>query len=120
MKTKTPYLFFKSFAGFSYDPKTETAEDGKRRCARELALAERKARDAGLSFVWQADDITSEEFSDEKPFRQLFICLLIDRTGKTLASCGGIDLANGDSFSDPYCRVMEAELASEHFGRENN
>ena len=45
MKQQTPkqaaYLFFLRNAGFGYDPKTETKQQGKSRCARELAKRER-------------------------------------------------------------------------------
>ena len=49
LKTKAPKLavdekFFFDNAGYSYDPKIETAVEGKIRCAKQLALAERAAQ----------------------------------------------------------------------------
>jgi hypothetical protein len=65
--------FFREHAGYSYDAAHgETRERGRTRCARDLALAEQRARDVGLICVW--------------------------------ATTG---------YSDPYRRVVEAELALE-------
>jgi hypothetical protein len=108
--------FFFDHAGYSYDPKTETPEQGRERCERcaaRLADAEMEGRRKGLSFQWSIDDIDSTSFTDEKPSWRLYQCVCTDRDGEVLASLGGIDLGRNGDYSDPYCRVVEAELAME-------
>ena len=118
IRKPTPYMFFKQNAGYSYDPQIETAEQGKRRTARELAAAEEQIKTLPVGFVWQQDDITSEEHSDEKPFYPLWLCLLLDENGKTLESLCGIDFGRDkEPWGDPYRRVVEAELALEYLNR---
>ena len=39
----TPAEFFFTHAGYSYDPKTETPEQGRAKCAQRLAEAEEEA-----------------------------------------------------------------------------
>lgn len=110
-----PSEFFYENAGFSFDPQTETAEEGKRRCANELAEAERWASDAGLSFAWAVDpDVNSSDHSDEPDPYSLWECVARDMNGDTVASLGAIDFGrDGDPWDDPYRRVVEAELAVE-------
>jgi len=38
----TPYNFFLKHAGYSYNPQTETKEQGRRRCAKALVQAKQK------------------------------------------------------------------------------
>ncbi len=110
----TPYQFFLRHAGFSYDPKTETADAGRRRCARDLANAEKRGY-AGVSFAWLIDpDTDSSEWCDEPPAYDQWVCVCRDPNGNVLASLGGIDFGrDGSPYSDPYRRVVEAELAQE-------
>ncbi len=110
--------FFFSWAGWSYDPKTETSTQGRWKCARALAKVESYANEVGLRFEWSIDETCdSSEFSEEKPRRPLWVCCAIDQRGKTVASCGGIDFGRrGEPWGKPYKRVMEAELASEAEG----
>src|SRR4051812_20711304 len=49
--------FFYDHAGYGYDPKAETAEQGRERCARELAAAETRLL-AGPYFVGIEPDST--------------------------------------------------------------
>lgn len=113
-KQQTPYQFFKANAGYSYDPKTQTPEEGQRCCAEALADAEAFARTAGLSFEWREDDQTDESFRNTDDPYNLWVCVCHDEEGGHLTSCGGIDLGrDGKPWADKYRRVMEAELALE-------
>ena len=106
------YQFFLRHAGYSYDPKTQTKMQGRIQCARRLADAERQARNAGFSYRWNEDTLTSEEFSDEKPGWTLWNCAMFNAKGKIVNSMGGIDFGRDrDPWSDPCKRVVEAELA---------
>lgn len=111
----TPYQFFLRHAGFSYDPKTETADAGRRRNARDLANAERRASAAGMCFGWSIDpDIDSSEWCDDPPAYDQWVCVCRNEHGQVAASLGGIDFGrDGSPYSDPYRRVWEAELARE-------
>lgn len=116
----TPYMFFKKNAGFSYDPKTETPEQGKRQSARALARAEREAQRQGIRFQWQNDElgcIGCDCRSDDCPCstgepHETLYCFAYQPSENDsrviLASLGGICGA-----TDSYRRVVEAELALE-------
>jgi len=112
---QTPYQFFKQHAGYSYNPAAETPEQGRQRCARSLARAERKASDTGMSFGWSVDPcFDSREFSDETPAYQLWQCVAYDSDGRAVAALSGIDFGrDGTPWGDTYRRVVEAELAAE-------
>lgn len=110
----TAYQFFKKHAGYSYDPRTETVEQGRQRCARALADAEARASERGYSFDWRLDDIDSSSFTDEKPSWALWQCAMFDESGECAAILGGIDFGrDGDPWGDTYRRVVHAELALE-------
>lgn len=119
-KQQAAFNFFFEHAGYSYKVETESGFAGRTRCANDLVLAEARADDAGFSFEWDQDDITSEEFSDERPFYHLWRCAMKDEDGETLASLGGIDFGRDvEPWGQDYTRVVEAELACEHtFTRE--
>lgn len=108
------FAFFYEHAGFSWNPKTETKEDGRKRCAETLVKAERDAASLGFGFEWSVDDCDSSEWSDDpEPWAQ-WVCVCKDENGNVLASLCGIDFGrDGDPWGDPYARVVEAELASE-------
>lgn len=125
-----PYQFFLRHAGYSYDPQTQTPMQGRVRNTRNLAAAERKARDAGLWFKWEVDpDSTSADFGDNldngelgAPWQlwQCCACSPNESPGRfsnlstVLASLGGIDFGrDGEPWGNPYRRVVEAELALE-------
>jgi len=122
----TGYHFFLKWAGWSYDPKKETKIQGRQRCARELAHAERKAYDKGLTFHWAIDVgyLSSEWIDDDEdggknhdPWLTWF-CVAKNKRGTVVASLSGIDFGrDGEPWGDPYRRVVEAELASEAFAR---
>lgn len=108
--------FFYDNAGFSYDPKTETEEEGKKKCAIALAEAETSARNNGIFFHWEVDtEIDSREFNKQRPYYELWICTCRHpETGVILACLCGIDFGrNKGPFGQPYKRVIEAELAQE-------
>ena len=111
----TPYMFFKKNAGYSYGP-DETPEQGRIRCARALAKAERDAHDVwNIEFQWQEDidgcigcDCGSDDCDCASgASHETLFC--IARSGNTtLASLSGIC-----SPTREYARVIEAELALE-------
>lgn len=104
-----PYEFFHQWAGFSWDPKTETREQGKARCAQLHATAEAWARDAGVRFQWVRDpDCDRSGIEHGGP---LWLCMAW-RDSTCIGSLGSVDLGeSGEPWGDPYARVIEAELA---------
>lgn len=110
--------FFIEHAGFSFHPGKETVEQGKRRGAIALAEAERKASEAGFGFEWSIDENSdSSDWTDEEPSWQVWACKCFDVNGKYLSGLYAIDLGrDGNPYSDPYRRVVEAELAMEAIG----
>jgi len=119
----TPYKFFFENAGYSYNAKTETELDGKRKCARALTIAERVFLDVEDENLFY--DIR-EDFDDcvlgdgetvemyENGDLIMVTCAIMQRmeTGKLrcLASLSGVSVK---SIHDNYLRVVRAELASE-------
>lgn len=104
-------LFFYDHAGWSYDPKTETEQQGRRRCAASLAAAESRALDLGVRYEWTEDPHADRSGIDHQG--PLWGCVA-HWNGDTIASLGGIDLGeNGSTVTHPYARVIEAELALE-------
>lgn len=102
-------------AGYSWMPGKETRAEGKRRCARQLALAERVASDAGWSFEWKHDNQTDESFRDTDSPYLLWVCVARDGSGTVVGSLCGVDFGpDSDPWSAPYRRVVEAELANEN------
>jgi hypothetical protein len=110
------YLFFLKHAGFSYDPKIETARQGRSRCARQLAKAERDARALGMHYNWRNDPDGCSGCDCDSPDcdcsqgndHETLGCVLYSAEGKHLESLWGICNPSWE-----YRRVVEAELASE-------
>lgn len=101
-------LFFYENAGWSYDPETETSDQGKLRCAHALAQAEMSAAVRGWFVSWETDP---EPWDGDTPYYgPLWIAILRDREGDCLASIGSV--ACPGQASD-YGRVIDAELADE-------
>lgn len=106
--------FFRKHAGYSVK-QGETNTQGRNRCARELAQAEKDARDAGFTFEWGDDwacsnharEFGAEAYPDGNP-RTCEYCQCLNADGDVCESLGCIDDANPE-----YRRVIEAELASE-------
>jgi hypothetical protein len=119
MTLTTDERFFYDHAGLSYRPDSETPEQGRERGAREMAAAERTAREAGVSYDWSRDrDADSSDFSDETPPWRLWQCVAYDVNGTPCASLHAIDFGrDGTPHSSTYRRVVEAELADEALGR---
>lgn len=120
----TPYAFFLKHACYSYDPKVETPNHGRRRCARALADAEARAREEGYTFEWETDlHCTSADWiergRDGGPDRDpwtTWACVVRDDQGNVCGALSGVDFGRGgDPWGEPYRRVVEAELASEQF-----
>lgn len=104
--------FFYERAGFSYNPATETLEEGHLRSARELAEAEAYAEAHQWSAYWEDDyDRMEDEWADWPQY----VCQVVDADGDPLASLGGVmfsDRGTPDD-GDPYARVVRAELFAE-------
>lgn len=113
---KEAVAFFYANAGYSYNPKTETQEQGKLRCAKSLAKAERNAASAGITFEWEFDqegcsgcDCKSDECKcSTGEEHETLCCSARDSEGKVCASLCGICEPSRE-----YRRVVQAELASE-------
>lgn len=99
--------FFYKNAGSSYTPGKETRAQGKRRGAQALARAEAEASARGWEVEWEEDDY-GERAENGGP---MYVAILKDEHGNVLGSLGGID-----DDTDPYRRVVEAELALEALG----
>ena len=103
--------FFFENAGYSYDPKRETPQQGKLRCARQLAAAERwLSEQPGHEIEWAVDDHPDRSGIDHDG--PLYGCI-VTLASEEQASLWGIDLGPEGDLSDPYARVVVAELASE-------
>lgn len=110
--------FFYEHAGYSIKL-TETAEQGKLRCAQELAEAERIASNLGWQYEWVDDwEVGSHAkfygpgsvyYNSQQEPDTCESCRIYDPAcNQTLASLGCIDNADNN-----YRRVVEAELAEE-------
>lgn len=105
--------FFFKHAGFGYNPKTETREQGRRRGAVELAAAESvflnavKLADVGIE--WRHDGEAAQDGEDFDTCESAIIWHRKDSGDiEYLASLGGIIDITAD-----YRRVIRAELAQE-------
>lgn len=109
-----PEAFFYKHAGWNHDPKTETDDQGRKRCAAGLAQAEAHARYEGWRYSWQ-HETDGEDRSGINHDGPLWLCILYDNDGEVMDSLGNIDLgATGHPCTEPHGRVCEAELALEH------
>jgi hypothetical protein len=108
--------FFYDHAGFSYDPETQTAEEGRWECARKLRGAEVRAASLGWEVRWEEDPepIWDDDVERETTDYPQWWAVLFDSEGNVLGSLGSVDLGpDKDPWSDPYGRVVAAELAWE-------
>jgi hypothetical protein len=109
--------FFYDHAGWSWDPKVETPEQGRIRCAHDLAAAEERLK-AGpyMTIVEPESDPMLDKDNDLPQW-----CVLLYEMGEypgddtIIGSLGCIDCETDD---DPYIRVVSAELALEHIDAE--
>jgi hypothetical protein len=110
----TPYRFFYVHAGFSWDAKKETREQGRRRNTKALADAEAKALARGFGYLWELDGMTNREWTEEGPVYGTWACVCVDDDGTRLSSLSGIDFGPDEyGPNGPYVRVVQAELALE-------
>lgn len=109
--------FFYEHAGWSYDPVTETPDEGRLRGAISMASDERWAQSVDLTFQWSDDWAVGSHvtyfgpgsaYTD--PDREPEICevCVAFLVGEVVASLGCVDEADQN-----YRRVIEAELAGE-------
>lgn len=81
----------------SYDPATETPEQGALRCAQDYAMAEQHADENGWVLTYQRDS------EDPKALE----VILFDAEGNDLAALGGVEAEASPS----WYRAIRAELA---------
>ena len=110
-------LFFYDNAGYSYNAaKGETAEQGRVRCAIELAKAEEYAVGLDWTYEWDWDECgcsgcdcdSTECACSTGAEHETLAVVLKDQDGRVLASLGRICGATSE-----YRRTVEAELANE-------
>lgn len=111
--TAEAVAFFYEHAGFSYNPETQTADEGRREGALRLAEAELWAKTNGIEIEWEDDWEVGDhhaEFGETYENGGPETCeqATITYEGEIVASLGCIDDA-----SDEYRRVIEAQLAVE-------
>jgi hypothetical protein len=113
--------FFLAQYPIAFCPAVELPERQARalRNAQDLARAEALARAEGCTFEWSVDPhFDSSEWSDETPAWQVWDCVMRDEQGNVVESLGGIDFGrDGEPCGDSYARVVEAELAFQHFAQ---
>jgi hypothetical protein len=110
MKTSA-YHFFLKYAGYSYQPGEETRRQGRIRCAKALATAERDGQRFGLRFEWEWEEYADDSWMSEEERalpHEWTRCTAVAPDGRVLANLGGIVDADAT-----YRRVVEAELAAE-------
>lgn len=112
--------FFWENAGWSYHPDKQTPEQGRTEGAQLLAAAEAFARDAGMRFKWEHE--THPDRSGIEHDGPLWMCSAYVG-GEEVEHLGNIDLGDGvdpwtGSEGHTYARVIEAELAYEHYDGE--
>jgi hypothetical protein len=113
-KGESAFAFFLANAGYGYDQKKETAEQGKRRCARALARAERwLAAQPGHEIEWQEEDYPDQSSIEHNG---PVWCVFVRLANKESASLFGIDFGEHGDPSNDYARVVVAELALELMG----
>lgn len=109
--------FFHEHNGVSWNPATETEEQGRVRCAREAANLEAMFDAWGFTFSWDIDEDGSVLEPDDNirhnGDRTFWICSIF-AWGENVGCLCGIDLGHNDPRSDPYARVVQVELAREH------
>ena len=114
--------FFHARAGYSYDPKTETKEEGRLRTAKALAAAERERVERGFRVSWEPDPYPcaamgeGEEAAYEAGEIVILTGTMTDEEGNIVASIGGVSVKAEHGTNDLYLRVVEAEMAREALG----
>jgi len=109
--------FFYKHAGYCYNPQTETKQQGRWRCARELAHAEAEAKRRGWSVVWENDPegcsgcccCEGTDDCEQREHDSVEGAFLINDSGHQL----GPSLWRITDATPEYRRVVGAELMSE-------
>jgi hypothetical protein len=112
---ETAVQFFYEQAGWGYRPGVETEEQGRQRGARQLAEAEAWADGPGaLVFEWEDDPDADMSCACGEDHGPAFGCI-VRREGErdVLASLWSVTFGVAAFATDPYKRVVEAELALE-------
>jgi hypothetical protein len=111
--TKQEQFFFDN-GGFSYDPKVESADAGKLRCAREMAKAETWALQEGYWFDVEHDCDADESWLDGEPQEYQDQWRGKGQSVVMYSQSGEIRQSLGGCYGDQrYMRVVKAELALE-------
>jgi hypothetical protein len=110
--------FFYDHAGFSYNPETETADAGHARCAIAFAAAEKRLQrlvdDGTHSLTWEEDpEYDPAGYDPPEPEGTRGFGAILRRGTEVLGSLWAVTFATNDP-SDPYARVVAAELADEY------
>lgn len=112
--------FFFDHAPYSYGPGQAPGE-ARTQNAQGLAACEAWAEKHGVYFVWEIDsEIDSSEFSDDPDVYAMWQ-LTASINGEWMSGLGGVDFGkDGVPDSDPYKRVLEAEMAREILSRSDD
>ncbi len=107
--------FFRTHCAICQNP-DETPEQARDRCAADLVAAEGFAAAAGVSFHWDVDpEVTSADWCGDEPAHSTWRALARDCCGQVIGSLGCVDFGpDGEPWSSPYRRVVEAEIAAEY------
>jgi hypothetical protein len=121
--TMESYRHMREHGDYSYDPATETRDQGRTRCALALARAEYRLRHSPSVVQWIDDPEPDTSWMDEQARAEyergdtrMLACLLwtphdSDQCEFPAVSLWGIHVSSDDD--DPYKRVIAAELAAE-------
>lgn len=109
--------FFYEHAGWSWDPATETEEEGRLRCARELAAAEARLKAGPFYVGWVPDDVPWDgDVPYDGPLWIVQLWSVADSAGpELLGAIGSVAEEDGG----PYLRVVAAELADQYIKGES-
>jgi hypothetical protein len=116
--------FFYEHAAFSYDPATETADEGKMNCAMSYALAEAFGKKHNVVFDWDIDyDAMNWEFNSEYKEYTHYMCEMKvwDEALEQYVyadGLGGIMFADKETNApeeQDYARVIQAELIHQYY-----
>ena len=110
--TSSDAQFFHDNAGWSYDPTTETPEEGRARTAERLAAAEQRLK-SGPYFIRVVpdDEPWDGDVPWDGPIWTVGLYSVEDNAAPQLiGSLSSVACEEGDA----YLRVVAAELANEH------
>lgn len=108
--------FFMEHGGLAYHPGRETAEVGRIRTALALADAEAHAEREGWEVQWDVDPdaMWDDDVERETTDYYQYQATLTTSDLAVLGSLGSVDFGPNDHpETEPYARVVAAELASE-------